>query len=602
MAVLALGRLLVTHPSKLRPKLRQLTLQAKCCLPALAALIGVGCTGHIGAAGGSAGGAGAAGVPTSGGGTNGAGGTTGGTSSDGGGMAADPNAAGLFPVQRLTSREYLNTVRDLFGDTSLGVGDVPNETDDLSNNAFPFRQPNAIAIFDAGNLQSAAEKLATNLSAHISTVLPCTPANASAEAGCASQFISTFGPKIYRRPLTITEVSDLTALYQTGRTTLALTFNGAVDLLVEAMLQSPGFVYHWEADPGSAIMDGSVVQLGGYQIANRLSYFLWGSMPDQALFTAAATGQLATAEGVQTQVQRMLADSKAQDMAADFFDDWLDVNVLASRPKDPNIYSMWNQDLASAMETEFRSYGSAALLGSGQFSDLLTGTTSSVNQLLAAIYGLTGVTGTTPTKVTLPAGQRKGLLTLAGFLTVTGATDGSSPVRRGHAVYTRLLCGILPDPPNNVPPPQPPTPGLTTRQRFVQHDQNACTGGCHSAMDPIGFGYEHYDGVGQFRTTDENLPVDSSGSVTLDGQAQTFPDALALAGLLTASAEVQTCFATQWMRYALNRWDTPADLASIQSAAQSFQASGLNMRELIAAVASSRTFRFRAPAPGEMLP
>jgi len=552
----------------------------------------------------NASGTGATGVSTSGGGTNGTGGASGGGSngSGGSGVTADPNAAGLFPVQRLTSREYLNTVRDLFADTSLGVGDVPNESDDLSNNAFPFRQPNAIATFDAGNLQSAAEKLATNLSAHLSTVLPCTPANASAEAGCASQFIATFGPKIYRRPLTATEVSNLTALYQTGRTTLTLSFNGAIDLLVEAMLQSPGFVYHWETDPGPAVRDGSVVQLGGYQIANRLSYFLWGSMPDQALFAAAAAGQLATADGIQTQVARMLADPKAADMAADFFDDWLDVNVLATRPKDPNIYSMWNQDLASAMETEFRSFGSAALLGSGQFSDLLTGTASSVNQPLAAVYGLSGVTGTTPTKVTLPAAQREGLLTLAGFLTVTGATDGSSPVRRGHAILTRLLCGVLPDPPNNVPPPQPPTAGLTTRQRFIQHDQNSCTGGCHSAMDPIGFGYEHYDGIGQFRTTDQSLPVDSSGSITLDGQTHTFPDALALTNLLTASAQVQTCFATQWMRYALNRWDTPDDLASIQSAAGAFQTSGLNMRKLIAAVASSRTFRFRAPAPGEMLP
>ena len=204
--------------------------------------------------------------------------------------------------------------------------------------------------------------------------------------------------------------------------------------------------------------------------------------------------------------------------------------------------------------------------------------------------------------MTLPATQRGGLLTLAGFLTVTGATDGSSPVRRGHAVLTRLLCGVLPDPPANVPPPQPPTTGLTTRQRFTEHDQNACTGGCHSAMDPIGFGFEHYDGVGQYRTTDQSLPVDSSGSITLDGQTQTFPDAVALGQMLAASPQVQTCFATQWMRYALNRWDTSADLASIQGATSAFQAAGLNMRDLIAAVATSRTFRYRAPGAGEILP
>ena len=232
--------------------------------------------------------------------------------------------------------------------------------------------------------------------------------------------------------------------------------------------------------------DGNVVQLGNYQIANRLSYFLWGTMPDQGAVRGRRRGSLTTIAGLQTQIQRMLADPKAADMAADFFDDWLDVNVLSSRPKDPGLYPMWNQDLASAMETEFRSYGSALLTGGGSFSDLLTGTSTSANQALATVYGVSGVTGTTPKPVALDPTQRSGLLTLAGFLTVTGATDGSSPVRRGHAVYTRLLCNVLPNPPNNVPPPQPPTPGLTTRQRFVQHDQNTCTGHATPRWTPSG--------------------------------------------------------------------------------------------------------------------
>jgi hypothetical protein len=343
------------------------------------------------------------------------------------------------------------------------------------------------------------------------------------------------------------------------------------------------------------------VQLGNYQIANRLSYFLWGTMPDATLFTAAASGQLATADGVQTQVQRMLTDAKAQAFVADFIDDWLDVNVIASRPKDPKLYAMWNQDLATAMETEFRSFGSTAVLGTGLFSDLLTGTKSSVNQALATVYGVSGVTGTTAKPVTFDSTQRSGILTLAGFLTVNGATDGSSPVRRGHAIFTRLLCGVVPDPPANVPPPMPPTPGLTTRQRFTMHDMNPCTGSCHSTMDPIGFGFEHYDGIGQFRTMDQNLSVDSTGAIMLDGQMQTFPDAPGLAALLAASPQAQSCFTKQLTRYALNRWDTAADAASIQLAATTFQASG-NIRDAIAGVAASRTFRYRTPGAGEVLP
>jgi len=528
----------------------------------------------------------------------GAGGVTG----TGGTAAPDPNAAGPLPLRRLTSREYLNTVRDLLGDTTLTAGDVPIESDDLSNNGFPFRQPTTIATLDATNFETAAETLAADASAKLSTLLPCTPANASAEAGCASQFITTFGLKAFRRPLGSAEVDDLTALYNTGRTTLGLDFNGAIGLLIEAMLQAPAFVYHWEQDPGAAVKDGSVVQLGNYQIANRLSYFLWGSMPDGPLFTAAAGGQLSTAAGIEAQAERMLADPKAQDAVADFVDDLFDVNVLSSRPKDTTLYPMWNQDLASAMETEFRSFAVANILGPGTLSDLLTGAKSAVNQPLAAVYGLSGVTGTAPKAVTLNASQRGGLLTLAGFLAVTGAADGSSPVRRGHAIYTRFLCGVVPDPPANVPPVKSPAAGLTTRQRFEQHDKNACTGACHAAMDPIGFAYEHYDGIGQYRTSDQNLPVDSSGSITLDGQKQAVPDAIALGKLLAASPQVQGCLATQMMRYALGRWNIAADAASVQAAQSAFKTGGLDVRKLMTGVATSRTFRYRSPAAGEVLP
>ena len=553
-----------------------------------ATLLGAGCDGAIGG-NNNMGGAGLSGTV----GTAGIGGSVTGP--------ADPNAAGPLPARRLTSREYLNTIRDLLNDTTLQLDDVPGEADDLSNNAFPFRQPTAIGTLHAATLQAAAETLAKNMSTKLSTILPCTPANAAAEAGCAGMFITTFGAKAYRRPLTTAESTTLNALYQTARGTLALDFNGSIVLLLEAMLQAPGFIYHWEMDPGPAIKEGAVVQLGNYQVANRLSYFLWGTMPDATLFASAAAGELSTADGIGTQVTRMLADTKAQSFVADFIEDWLDVNVLASRPKDAKLYAMWNQDLASAMETEFRTFGTTAVLGTGLFADLLTGNKSSVNQALATVYGVSGVTGTTPKAVTFDASQRGGILTLAGFLAVTGASDGSSPVRRGHAIYTRLLCGALPDPPANVPPPEPPTPGLTTRQRFEMHDMNACTGACHAAMDPIGYGFEHYDGIGAYRTTDQSLPVDSNGSITLDGQMRTFADAVGLAKLLAESPAAQACFTRQMTRYALNRWDTAADAASIESAATRFKGT-LNMRDMIVGVATSRTFRYRAPAVGEVLP
>jgi hypothetical protein len=578
-------------------------------LPVLGCAGAVGDSGAVGGsgAGTGTGGAGAGVVGT--GGVAGAGGATGpggsGPTGTGGTgvVPADPNAAGLLPLRRLTAREYGNTVRDLLGDmTSLAADDVPGDPDDLTNNAFPFRQPTLIGTADANSFQSAAELLVKNLGPRLATILPCTPANAGAETACATQFINTFGLRAYRRPPTSAEVANLMSLYQTGRTTLSLDFNGAIGLLVETMLQSPAFLYHWEMDPGPAVREGGVVRLGNYQMASRLSYYLWGSMPDPALFTAAAEGKLATADGVQEQAARMLRDSKAQDMVADFVSDWLDVNTIAIRPKDPAYYSTWNAELAGAMEAEFRSFATSTVFGTGLFADLLTGTKTSVNQALAAVYGVTGVTGSAPRSVTLAGSERAGILTTAGFLAVHGVANGSSPVMRGHTVYTRLLCGKVPDPPNVVPPTKPPTPGLTTRQRFEEHDMNPCTGACHAIMDPIGFGFEHYDGIGRFRTTDQNLPVDSNGSITLDGEKKTFTDAVGLANLLAASPQVQACLTKQMVRYAVNRWDTAADAHSIQSAEAAFKGGGLDIRTLIGSVATTRTFRYRTAAAGEVLP
>jgi len=531
-----------------------------------------------------------------------AGGAGQGGGAGGGTLPADSNGAGQLPLRRLTSREYLNSVRELLGATSLAAEDLPGETDDLSNNGFPFRQATPIATFDAASLQEAAERLAAGMSSRLSSIVPCVPANASAEADCASQFITGFGARAFRRPLDTAEVNQLTALYDSGRATLGLDFKGAIGLLLEAMLQAPAFLYHWEAAPGPAVRDGGLVQLDGYQVASRLSYFLWGNMPDAALFQAAAAGQLATVAGIEAQAQRMLADDRAQDGVADFMSDLFDVNVLTSRPKDETLYPTWDLELAAAMQDEFRTFTTANVFGPGRLSDLLTGGRSSVNEVLASVYGLSDVTGTAPRQVTFDAAERAGLLTLAGFLAVTGASDGSSPVRRGHAIYTRLLCGVVPDPPANVPPVPSPTFGLTTRQRFEEHDGNPCTGSCHAAMDPIGFGFEHYDGIGRYRVTEQNLPISSSGSIVLDGQKQTFADALALGELLAASPQVHKCLATQMTRYALNRWDGAADAASIEAARAAFTTAGLDLRALMTAVATGRTFRFRAPSAGEVLP
>jgi hypothetical protein len=521
----------------------------------------------------------------------------GGTGTGGSGAPADPNAAGVMPMQRLTNREYNNTVRDLLGDTTQPANQFASDRDPT----FEFRRAGTVAVQDATLIRGAAEALAQAAAPKLvnGQLLPCDPA--TGEDACAQKFITTFGQRAFRRPVASDEAMRLTSLYTTARTTLNLSFTDAISVLIEAMLQTPQFLYHWEAAPTAMnIHEGAVVRLSPYQIASRLSYFVWGSMPDDALLAAAAGGQLDTAAGVQTAARRLLMDPKAKDTVGSFFADWMALDGLAARTKDTTVYKNYTDATQAAMLAETSSFVENVVFGGdGRLATLLGAPYSYINSTLAPLYGAQA-SGTAMTKTDLNPMQRAGLLTEGSFLALTGNADGSNPVRRGKFVYTKLLCHSLPPPPANVPPPAPASAGGTTRQRFTTHDQNACAKGCHTVMDPIGFGFENYDGIGQYRTTDNGLPVDASGSITLDGTPQTFNDAIGLVGLLAKSPEVRACFAGEWSRFALARTDSDADAASLQATAAAFATDTASVQDLMVAVATMRSFRYRSPSPGEM--
>jgi hypothetical protein len=238
--------------------------------------------------------------------------------------------------------------------------------------------------------------------------------------------------------------------------------------------------------------------------------------------------------------------------------------------------------------------------GDHKFTSLLLGTNTFVNQPLAQLYGMRNVTGTNMTPGTLDANQRAGLLTRIGFLAVTGATNASHPIKRGHKVHERLLCLTLPPPPNNVPPAKPPTAAGTTRQHVEEHGKMACAVACHSIMDPIGFAFEHYDGIGKWRDQDNNLPVDSTGSIAIDGGTKPFTDAKSLSQVLAGSTEVAQCFATQWLRYAFKRGDSSADRASLEAVDAAF-AKANSVTDLLVGLVGTKSFRYRTPGAGERL-
>jgi hypothetical protein len=326
-------------------------------------------------------------------------------------------------------------------------------------------------------------------------------------------------------------------------------------------------------------------------------------MPDPALFQAAADNRLTTAAEIETQARRLLADARARETVTTFVEEWLNLDQVAERPKDPAVYPEFKDDLKAAMVAETRAFvGNVVFDGDGRLGSMLTANFSFVNAALGPLYGMTGIQGTDLKRSLMDTTQRSGLLTHAAFLTVTGSTSGSNPVKRGKKIYERLLCGTLPPPPPNVPTPRPASEGGTTRERFAEHGQSKCAVGCHSLMDPIGFAFEHYDGIGRYRTLDNGKMVDSAGTLTLDGAARTFTDARELSQLLASSETVNRCLVTQMMRFALGRPETEGDRASLETAAAAAARGGGSIRELMVGVVVSRSWRYRTTAAGEMLP
>jgi hypothetical protein len=201
----------------------------------------------------------------------------------------------------------------------------------------------------------------------------------------------------------------------------------------------------------------------------------------------------------------------------------------------------------------------------------------------------------------LSSSQRSGLLTRAGFQALFGGPTGSNPIKRGAEIYKRVLCGVVPPPPANVPPAKEASEGGTTRMRFAEHSQNACAKGCHGLFDGIGFAFENYDGIGRYRTTDNDLPVDASGVVSLDGQQVSFRDGKELSQLIADSEQAKACFTTQVASYGLARPTVAEDTLSLAAATTAYASSSAGVRDLIAALVASRTFRYRRPAEGESL-
>jgi Protein of unknown function (DUF1592)/Protein of unknown function (DUF1588)/Protein of unknown function (DUF1587)/Protein of unknown function (DUF1595)/Protein of unknown function (DUF1585) len=545
------------------------------------------CMGTIGdGAGGSAGGGG--------GGSGAAGGGAGGL----GAAAAMTEAAcakitvpspGATPLRRLTQPEYDATIRDLLGDSSNPATAFPPDQrqGDFSNTAVAL----TVSPLLAQGYESAAEQLATTAIGHLGTIAPCDTATTGEDA-CAAQFVQTFGKRAFRRPLTADEQSGLVALYTANRS--GADYNNGIQSVIEAILQSAPFLYRPEFG-ATARAQGAVLPLTSYEMASRLSYFLWGSMPDATLFAAADADTLQTPQQVSAQATRMLADPKAHPAITQFFSEWLGVDEIANAPKDPTAYAQYTPQVRDAMQAETSAFADWVMWQSdAKLATLLTAPVSFVNQTLAPIYGLAGVTGSAMQMVALDPTQRAGIVTQAALMTVLGKADRSSPVLRGKFVREKFFCqAVAPPPQNIVITPPPVMPGVSTREMFTMHSTVEPCKSCHTLMDPIGFGFENYDGIGQWRTTDQGQTVNASGTVSGTDVDGTFDGAVDLAHKLSESPDVRDCVATEWFRYAMGRGEATPDTCALQSLKDSFAGTQADIRQLLVAVTQTDTFRYR---------
>ncbi len=367
------------------------------------------------------------------------------------------------------------------------------------------------------------------------------------------------------------------------------------------MLQSPDFLYRVEttASPTGttgALTDSATAQrVMGYEMASRLSYLLWGSLPDDALLTAAGKGQLDTPEQVLAQAQRMIDDPRARQMVVQFHQQWLDFDRIEKVGKSAQVYPEWSQAIGASMEGEAAQFVEHVVFdGEGTWDALVTAPYSWVDPQLAAFYGVQPGAPGGFAKVQLGA-ERSGLLTLGAMMTVNAHSNQTSPVHRGKLVREAYFCEVLPPPPPGIVIQVPdPAPNSTARQRFQEHSNNPNCSGCHQLMDPVGFGFEGFDGVGRFRTTDNGQPLDTSGNLMGTDVPGTFDGAAGLAQRVLSSERARDCYVKQWFRYGYGRGEQPQDACAVEQLEKGFQSNGRGVKALVLELTRSDAFLYKS--------
>lgn len=507
-----------------------------------------------------------------------------------------PGPTSEFP--RLSHAQWENTTRDL-----LRMPDTSGLSSTLSNDEIAGGFDNDGTNFSVSaalfrNYESAAESLWDMVSADGDLWEKLEPS--LSDTATPSDFISAFGGRAYRRPLTDAEKARYLALYQLGvMSSPELPEHVAGSRpVIQAMLESPHFLYRVERGTGAA-SDG-MIRLNDYEIASRLSYALWNTMPDEALFAAASRGELVTPNGIRRETQRLLADPRAHRAVVGFHAQLLEVGKL--RDLNREVFADFAPTIGASMRTELERFVEYTVFDqSGTLSDLLTSRVSFVDAELARLYGVEGTFGTEPTRVELEGSERAGILTRASFLAIHASGIESDAIHRGISIARELICATL-QPPGNVTslPDADPNMPLTMRQRIDRHTgAGTCGEGCHTTtINPLGFAFESYDGLGRFRTHDRNsLAVDSSTHYQFPSTTTSVPyaDARSLSEGLAGASDVHRCYAMHWIEFLQGRRvNRRIDGPLITRVATASQSGMLDVRSLITEVVASPGFMMRS--------
>ncbi len=497
-------------------------------------------------------------------------------------------------LRRLTQAQYANTVADLLGPTVV----LPTrlEPDSAADGyltvgaAVTTISPRGAELYEDAAYSLASQAMADT--AVRDAIVPCAP-SATVDADCAGQFVESFGYKAWRRHVTDDEAERLVAIAGTSATALD-DFHEGLGFAMAAILQSPNFLFRaelGEPDPG----DPGRTRFTDYEMASRLSYFLWNTTPDDTLLAAAEAGELTTIEGLTEHAERMLADPLARRGLREFYKEQLFLYKLDELSKDPLVYTHMSEDIGPAAQEEtLRLFERIVFDDNADYRTIFTTRQTSIDRTLAAIYNVPAPEREGFGLTELPGdGERVGVLGQVSVLALHSHAVSSSATLRGIFVRETLLCQPIPLPPSNANTAIPEATGETPtlRDRVHQHLTDPGCASCHDLTDHIGLGFEHFDGIGRYRTTDNDYPIDATGE--FDGRPwQTFPE---LAEQIATHPDVPYCFTNHMFRYANGHSPELGEMDGVRDLEARFVKSKHSVTSLVLDLIVSPAYRQTAP-------